>query len=527
VLEAALDRNHADHEFSRSVARTRLLPAILLVYAISFRLVTLARPFQYDDEATGGAFYGLLARNYLRIPWGDTHGIPVLTVGRLPGVRLAFYPDHPPLVPLLIAPLYRLLGAGEWQARLPTSIATVLSVFVLYRLIRRSASERAAVTAAALFAAMPMVLHFGGQPEVLGMPLVLCALLTVDGYLRLCRDPGWAALARAAAPFTVAAASDWPAFILMPVFAVHFVATEPRRRWRWMLAFGAWAVALFATLYVYIAVAAHLRWDWMLPLLKGRTAIGVKSPFTAAEWLRTAWYFNLHCHTAPLMAAAVAWPIARALPAGRRQEGSAAAGLLLAWGALHVLIGRQGVYNHEWWWWPLTPGIASAAALLAESVVAAAGSRASSRSSIVVAVAVSLFAVWTTIREYRHLYPPPQAGVFTTLEIGAAIQAAAPGPDDLAMVAWSGEDPELWFYGDRPLRTNVWSVDEFVARLSGTDADLAFGYLQPWPARAAGLVFPMIAIGSMPDLHAYLQARYPHVPLTPTLARQFEVFDLR
>jgi glycosyltransferase involved in cell wall biosynthesis len=32
---------------------------------------------------------------------------------------------------------------------------------------------------------------------------------------------------------------------------------------------------------------------------------------------------------------------------------------------------------------------------------------------------------------------------------------AAPDPNDLAMLAWSGDDPELWFYGDRPLRADI------------------------------------------------------------------------
>jgi len=505
-----------------------LVLTLLLVYAAVFRLVTLDRPFQYDDEATGGAFYGLLARNYLRIPWSETHGIPVLTVGRLPRVPLVFYPDHPPAVPLLIAPLYRVFGPREWQARLPTSAATVLAIAVFYRLVRRSASARVALTAAAVFAAMPMVLHFGGQPEVLGMPLVLCALITVDAYLMLGRAPCWRTFIWLAAAFATTSVCDWPAFFLVPVFAAHFAATRPRRQWLWMVAFGVWAAAVFAALYVYIALAAHLRWDWMLPLLKGRTAIGVKSPFTASEWLRTAWYFNRHCHTVPIMAAAVAWVIMSATAAGRRQRGADAARLLLAWGMLHVLIGRQGVYNHEWWWWPLTPGLALAAALCFELIVAGAERRTGTRApSAALVLAIGVFAVWTTAREYRELYPPPQPDAFTTLEIGAAIQAAAPGPNDLVMLAWSGEDPELWFYGDRPLRANIWSVDDFTERLAAADADLAFGYPQPWPARAAGFVLPVITIATLPDLHAYVAARYRRVAVPPAIAAKFEVFDLR
>ena len=41
------------------------LVLVVLLYAVSFRLVTINRPFYYSDEATG-SFYGVLARNYLR-----------------------------------------------------------------------------------------------------------------------------------------------------------------------------------------------------------------------------------------------------------------------------------------------------------------------------------------------------------------------------------------------------------------------------------------------------------------------------
>jgi 4-amino-4-deoxy-L-arabinose transferase-like glycosyltransferase len=450
-----------------------------------------------------------------------------LTVGRLPDTPLLFYPDHPPSVPLLISVLYKLFDVGEWQTRLPASTATVLAIAVLYLLMRRFGTERLALIAAALFAATPMVLHFGGQPEVLGMPLVLFAVLTIYAYLNFHRDQNRAAFALLVGAFTCAALIDWPAFILVPVLVAHFVASQPRRRWQWMLAFCACAGVVFASLYFYIALAAHLRWDWMVPLFMDRSAIGVTAPFTTREWLRIAWIFNRHCHTLPLVAAAFTWVALRGVrPHG--QPGATAARLLLAWGVLHVLIGRQGVYYHEWWWWPLTPGIAAAAALLAEWSVVTLERRGPSRhASAVLTVAVAVFAVWTSLKEHRELYASAQEGPFTTLELGRAIQAAAPGPNDLAMIVWSGVDPELWFYGDRPLRTGVWTIDDFRARLSGSDADLAFGYPQRWPARAAGLVFPVATVSMMPELHAYLAMRYPLVPLPGDLAGKFQVFDLR
>jgi hypothetical protein len=507
--------------------------ATTLICAAAFRLVALDRPFHYDEEATSGSFYGVLARNYVRRPWTETHGIPVLTVGSLSGVPVTFYYDHPPLVPLLIFPMYKMFGVGEWQTRLPTSVATVLAIGVLYRLMRRFGTERAAVIAAAVFAATPMVLYFGGQPEVLGMPLVLFALLAIHAYLTFHREANRAAFARLVGAFTLAAISDWPAFILVPVLAGHFVATRRRQEWGWIVLFCAIATAEFALLNVYIAVAANLPWDWIVPLFKGRSAIGITAPFTADEWLRTAWMSNRHFHTTPLVITASTWVVLRSVRVAiGPHPGDSAARLLLAWGVLHVLIGRQGVYSHDWWWWPLTPGLAVAAALLAEgtleTIERSNGRRPARIAGAVLIVIVAVFAAWTAITEYRELFSSQQADdSFTTVQLGRAIQAAAPGPNDLAMLAWSGNDPELWFYGDRPLRANIWSVGDFLARLPGTDADLAFGYPQPWPARATGLVFPVLSLGAVPELHAYLAMRYPLVRLPQDLATHFKVFDVR
>jgi len=251
---------------NRGTGRRNLI-LLVLVYAASFRLLTVSRPFDYDDEGTG-SFYGVLARNYLRFGLARTHGIPVLTVGQSPDGSVVYYPDHPPLVPLLIDPVYRLFGVGEWQTRLPTSIATVVAVYVLYRLLKRHATERIALLAATLFAAAPMNLYFGGLPEVVGMPLVLFMLLSVSAYLSLHEQPTVRNCLLLIGAFTLAGISDWPAFIMVPILVTHWLATQPRRQWAWIVAFGAAACALFALLYIYIALAAHAPWGWMVPLFK-------------------------------------------------------------------------------------------------------------------------------------------------------------------------------------------------------------------------------------------------------------------
>ncbi len=508
-----------------SMTRHNLILLVLL-YAAAFRLVAMNRPFQYDDEATG-CFYGVLARNYLRFGPAQTHGIPVLTVGHAPDASIAYYPDHPPLVPLLIAPIYLLFGVGEWQTRLPTSIATVAAVYVLYRLLRRHATQRVALIAATLFAAMPINLYFGGLPEVVGMPLVLFVLISVSAYLALHERPNARHCLRLIGTFTLAAVSDWPAFIMVPVFLTHFLTTRLRRQWPWILAFGAAACAVFTLLYIYIALATHAPWSWMVPLFKGRSALGIKAPFTARQWLATAMAFNRHLHTLPILVASGLWLATSGIHV-HPQRGGTVARILVAWGILHVLIGRQGVFNHEWWWSPLTPGLAVTAALLIDSILTAAERRSFANAVNAVAMLLMVaFTAWTSVTSFRQLFPTRRPIAFTTMDLGEAIRAAAPQPSDLALLVWSGFDPQLWFYGDRPLRANVWSIDDFQHRLRDETADLMFGYVQPWNAKATGIVFPVIYRRELKDLHAYLQRQYPLAPVPTSLAEEFDIFDLR
>src|SRR2546425_10769646 len=132
-----MDRNNCvtsrDSRMRFGVSRHGVLLAVVLLYTAAFRLVVLNRPFDYDAEGASACEYGILARNYLRFEWAQTHGMPVLTVGHLPTAPLVFYPDHPPLVPLLIVPFYGLFGVSEWQTRLPISMITIAAVYVLYR----------------------------------------------------------------------------------------------------------------------------------------------------------------------------------------------------------------------------------------------------------------------------------------------------------------------------------------------------------------------------------------------------------
>src|SRR5207248_1595427 len=138
--------------------------------------------------------------------------------------------------------------------------------------------------------------------------------------------------------FTLAAISDWPAFILVPVLTAHWVTTRPAREWRWIIGFGAVACGILVLLSGYIGWATQAHWNWMLPLFERRSAIGMTAPFTARQWLATAMAFNRRLHTWPMLIAAGLGLLVPARSATPPQRGATVARLLVAWGVLHVVI---------------------------------------------------------------------------------------------------------------------------------------------------------------------------------------------
>src|SRR5262249_33750794 len=155
---------------------------------------------------------------------------------------------------------------GEWQTRLPIALMTLGAILLVYQLCVFCATPRIGFVAATIFAATPMTLYFGGFADVVGMPVIFCGLVVAIAYLRFQRAPGWPTFSLLAAAFALAGVCDWPAYVLAPIVAAHFLATRPRRDWPWIVGFALVAAALFAAVYAYITLATHESWTWMAAL---------------------------------------------------------------------------------------------------------------------------------------------------------------------------------------------------------------------------------------------------------------------
>ena len=501
----------------------QVLLALILLFAVVVRLLTLDHPFQRDPEGCG-SFYGLLARNYLLWPLSTTLGVPVQSLGIGHGAPY-FYPNHPALLPMLIAVVYRLLGDGEWQTRLPTALFTIGCVGLVYALLRHRAGARAALLASAFFAVSPMVLLFGGQPDVINSQLVFFVLLSIAVYIRFHERPDARRLLLLTLAFLPAGLTDWPAFHLVVVLGIHFVCTQPIRKWPWIIAFGFLSIAIFMIPYGQ-GIAIKHDWRWMSKLVERRTLSNVSDStgtFGFGDWIRNAVFgFAYHRHNGPILPLTAVWILLAATIWRKRPETKLIA-LVLAWAAVHVLVGRQGVYVHEWWWWPLTPAAAMAAGVTLDAFWPS--------TRVWNALLVAFFVVfagwnyWHVDQEWRN--PKQITSVndplnYSLAELGQAIRGAA-APNQAVMLAENDQSLSLWYYADRPLTQNVWYAQKLEECLASREADLPFaGTQQEWTGPVAAYILPRAYANShMQPMIDYMNARYPRTETAKFIVWKF------
>ena len=146
----------------RGVLHWRKIDAVMLLVVMlvagGARSLTLARPFHRDPEGCG-CFYGTLARNYFRYGVTKYFAVPIQSTGVTPKAPV-FYPNHPPLLPLLIAAVYKISGWNACEWRVPARLAdatvddtafTIACVVTIFVLLRSRANLRAATIAAIIF----------------------------------------------------------------------------------------------------------------------------------------------------------------------------------------------------------------------------------------------------------------------------------------------------------------------------------------------------------------------------------------
>jgi 4-amino-4-deoxy-L-arabinose transferase-like glycosyltransferase len=260
----------------------RSLPFIIfvLLFLGARFLLRLGCPFT-DVVDFNAAVWSQAAHNFLRAGFGAC--VPAaFYFGPLPIPADAYYVHHPSLLALVVAGGFRLFGEHEWVARLIPSIASLGSAALLWLLVKDCLGPRAATLAAALFASMPMELHYGQMVNF--EPCVLAALLAgLLGQRHWERNGGRAWFLLMFGGYFIAVSTAWLGYFFVLAIAVHLII-RGRSRAGWLLV--ALALLSGALFLVQIRAASPDAWNNLSGAFRLRlghsTASGQHIPF--APW---------------------------------------------------------------------------------------------------------------------------------------------------------------------------------------------------------------------------------------------------
>ena len=202
--------------------RDRLALVLILVLGASLRLFHVDAAF-LDTHAWRQLDTAAMARNFYedgflpfdpQVDWGGRHG---------------YLEAEFPLVPALIAAVYRIVGLHETAARLFIIATGVGLIWAVYRLsLALDGRPSAARAAAFLMAVSPMAVFFG-RIVIPDTPMMLCLVLALTGFVEYGRTQSVRWLVIGATCLTLACLLKLPAVFLGPAIVTALVQA---RGWR-------------------------------------------------------------------------------------------------------------------------------------------------------------------------------------------------------------------------------------------------------------------------------------------------------
>ncbi|MBU1322613.1 glycosyltransferase family 39 protein [Patescibacteria group bacterium] len=196
------------------------LPYLFILLVGGFILTkNITKPF-IGHHDWNGVFYSNIARNYLRYGLLTSKLGQVTSHGYIQSDSLSFYTHYPPLMPLLLALFFKVLGVSDLSARLFTAMFTLSGLLIIYRLSRRLNMSLPASLAGLAIVFTPMLRFFGLMPSQEAL-MVFFTLLSVDFYLDLVKKPTKINQAKFYLSVVLNGLSGWAGYFIYPLLFIH------------------------------------------------------------------------------------------------------------------------------------------------------------------------------------------------------------------------------------------------------------------------------------------------------------------
>ena len=449
--------------------RRHLAAALVLLLVLSCLLLSshLNAPFDKNHIGFTAAWYSLSARNFLVYGPGKLWGCLSIESGP-PAAHPRLYLDHPPMVSLVLAGVFRVFGEGELQARTTALILSLLAVFFFF-LFARMVFEGAvwlAFFGTLLAASTPVWAFYGTLVDPHGPGL----LLAMSGALWA----GASRLGKRKMPYLAAACGfvalgclyDWAAVLIAGPLGLWFLLQKGGKGGRGAMAvWGTWAV-LFALLLLQVflaAGAAGLEGGLLAPLVKrsslsaGTHAFHGKALSAWEVLLQVAkWNWKGIPFPLSLMGWAGAILAFRDARRGRAPWEAALLWVPLIMGACISLVFLEASFEHDYLQIYFAPGLGLGAAYLLYRILKSHPSRARLvRRTALAYLAISI--AWGAYRS-RNRWALQEEGLRLYKEAGRSV-AESVEPSGY-LLSGTGFLPPLAFYSRRRIYWDVRSPSD-------------------------------------------------------------------
>jgi len=413
-----MDESTSPRTGQSAMAGTFRLALLVFIFcvALGLRGWDIKSQWQDDNRGWAGAFYSHIARNYLTFGLSETKGAMVPNINPRTPDEFSYYLDHPPMVGWLVALSFEIFGYYEWSARIVALVCSMGSLVVMYFVVKRVCGPKISLCFFALMSVLPMGVIYGSFVDVQGPIVFFFCTLAGLAYLRFNEKPTWFNLSCLLGAFFLGALVDWPMYYLVPVFLVHHLLTARRRDRRILILLPALTLLVGAGFLLHLNYVSTgtpsfdvgMMYDAFLYRFGGPVGAGIGEPlrrFTVNDWFSKivfAWWPELF--TLPCLILTGLWmPVVLIKALVRKITAADYLFLvLLFFGSVHVLLFRQGAYEHDYWSYYLLPAVAFGSVMAISAISRLLLGKRTVVRTIFEAAVIFAVAAWSAVEIVNH-----------------------------------------------------------------------------------------------------------------------------
>ena len=475
-----------------------LTVALVAAVGVVLRVQTFTDTWTGVHNAWGGAFYGNVARNFLRYGYWTTSFAPVVNSGVVEPRLFEIYYHHPPLAAWLTSVSFLIFGVHEWSARLVPLIFSLATMALVFQFAKAEYGKGGALCAFLVVAVLPVDAYYAAHLDPNSSQAIFFTALTVEGYRRWLGSGRRRDFAIILIAIVLGCMTSWFTYLVIPGLVAHgWLIHRPGER-RVMLA-RLWPLPA-AVLVVFVLIMAHRaialsggRPEVFDPLrerlLKRTFDFGSDRLAIMLIYLKQIWQL----YTFPVVVLSAAWFSYFVYSLWKRQLRTAEWCILILWsyGVLYALAFPGHLVNHDFFVRTYVPGVAIACGFVVWRLASAVRAPVARR----VVAGLLLTVVGTAgISATLGLYGQDDRtnGVILR-EFGDAI-AAITTPRDPVFLPLG--DNVMQYYVDRPMTFNLDTPDKLAAAVAAATGPYV-------------IVVPERSAQRYSEVLAYLRERYP------------------